>query len=284
MGKLSNLKPAVGSLAPKVHVETLEQRRRVYEQTRSANVEWRAWYKTKQWFRLRHQVLVRDLFTCQQTGVLLSGKYPAPNSPVVDHKVPHRGDPGLFWDINNLQAVSREWHDTVKHAIEMGGHASPHPDWFQPSVIPLTIVCGPPASGKSTYIRDRAGPSDLIIDIDMIASGMAGTESHGWDRERYLNAAIYRRNDIIGSLSRPSKHKAAWLIVGEPKAKWRAWWERKLKPIEIVVIETPERMCVERVKADPGRPYKDNTDGIVRWWLEYDRRRGDTVIAPPGGR
>lgn len=65
------------------------------------------------------QVLTRHLYTCQQTGVLLIGKHPAPNSPVVDHVVPHKGDEGLFWDLSNLQAVSKAYHDSDKRKMEM---------------------------------------------------------------------------------------------------------------------------------------------------------------------
>lgn len=57
-------------------------------------------------------MLERDLYTCQHTGVILTGKAPAANSPIVHHKVPHKGDERLFWDINNLEAVSKEWHDS----------------------------------------------------------------------------------------------------------------------------------------------------------------------------
>ena len=73
---------------------------------------WKAWYKTARWRALRHQVLVRDAYTCQRTGLLLGGKHPAPDSPVVNHKRPHRGDERLFWDPNNLETVSKAVHDS----------------------------------------------------------------------------------------------------------------------------------------------------------------------------
>ncbi len=52
------------------------------------------------------------------TGTLLVGKYPAPNSPVVDHIRRHGGDPELFWDPSNLQALSKEYHDREKQRQE----------------------------------------------------------------------------------------------------------------------------------------------------------------------
>ncbi len=79
---------------------------------------WRRWYKTARWQALRLRVMQRDLYTCQVTGVLLIGKHPAPDSPVVDHRQPHRGDETLFWDEANLMTVSKEWHDGAKQKLE----------------------------------------------------------------------------------------------------------------------------------------------------------------------
>ena len=81
------------------------------------------WLNTSRWQRLRLKVLERDSYICRQTGVLLIGKHPAPDSPVVDHIIPHRGDPALFWDEGNLQSVSKAWHDSTKQRLERRGLA-----------------------------------------------------------------------------------------------------------------------------------------------------------------
>lgn len=82
---------------------------------------WRAWYKTKRWKDLRLEVLVRDAYTCQFPGCrrILGGTYPADDSPVVDHRRPHRGDERLFWERRNLQALCKSpCHDRHKQALE----------------------------------------------------------------------------------------------------------------------------------------------------------------------
>lgn len=75
---------------------------------------WRKWYYTARWRKLAARIRQRDGDVCQQTGVKLIGKRHAPNSPVVDHKIPHNGDERLFWDPENLQTVSKAWHDSEK--------------------------------------------------------------------------------------------------------------------------------------------------------------------------
>lgn len=74
---------------------------------------WKAWYKTRRWKALRLEVLLRDNYTCQRSGVICGGQYPAPDSPVVNHKVPHRGREALFWDADNLETVAKAVHDSA---------------------------------------------------------------------------------------------------------------------------------------------------------------------------
>ncbi|MEQ8292498.1 MAG: HNH endonuclease [Roseovarius sp.] len=93
------------------------------DQERAASQPWRKWYSTAKWAALKKRVHQRDDWVCQQTGVLLIGKHPAPNSPVADHIEPHRGDPELFWDESNVQTVSKSWHDSEKQRQERRGDA-----------------------------------------------------------------------------------------------------------------------------------------------------------------
>ncbi len=121
MGRLKSVRPRLRPAVPS-HVkpiQTGQDRSRARDEAQA----WRRWYKTKRWQSLRVHVLRRDKYECQQTGVLLIGKYPAPNSPVVDHRRPHRGDAKLFWDPENLQAVSKAYHDSTKQSLEKRGLA-----------------------------------------------------------------------------------------------------------------------------------------------------------------
>lgn len=275
-GPASRLRAAPQALAGLARAGEAERLRE-----RDESLEWRRWYKLARWRRLREQVLERDGYVCQRTGVLLVGVYPAPNSPTVDHIVPHRGDPELFWDEDNLQSVAKGWHDSVKQAREHADvPASRHPDWLRPSLVPLTVVCGPPAAGKSHYVAERAGPGELVLDLDVLAHEISGEPVHGWNRDRWRHAALWRRNDLLGRLSRPNDWPAAWLIVSEPRAQWRSWWAEQVQPSEIVVLETPERTCRAQARLDPDRDQLATETAIARWWASYEPRHGDRRIRP----
>lgn len=119
MGRLKSLKPRLELLA-EVGPKRLDAGATA-EQVRSAREPWRPLYRSKRWRALRQVVLKRAGWRCEQTGELLIGKDPEPNSPVIDHKIPHHGDLDLFWDESNLQAVSRAYHDGEKKRLERRG-------------------------------------------------------------------------------------------------------------------------------------------------------------------
>lgn len=73
-------------------------------------------YKTKRWQRVRARQLNRQRYCeCPHHK---GKRVPA---DTVDHKIPHRGDPKLFWDERNLQSMTKPCHDAHKQSQERGG-------------------------------------------------------------------------------------------------------------------------------------------------------------------
>lgn len=156
-----------------------------------------------------------------------------------------------------------------------------HPEDLQPSRIRLALVCGPPASGKSTYAKTNAMPGALIIDLDQIASSLSGQGTHDWDR-RWLVPALGHRNKLLRSLAQATNEwPEAFFIVGEPQSAWRDWWQHKLAPSRVVVLATRPDICWARIASDPGRQStrKSASEGVAIWWAEYKGRPDDEVIA-----
>ncbi|WP_134103054.1 HNH endonuclease signature motif containing protein [Neorhizobium sp. R1-B] len=112
--RLTTLKPKLSTLAPRIGRLPGDEKQRLRD--RDQNVEWRSWYKTARWQKLRWSVLVRDLFTCKMKGC---GRVEADTSKLVaDHKIAHRGDQRLFWDDQNLQCLCKDCHDRLKQREE----------------------------------------------------------------------------------------------------------------------------------------------------------------------
>lgn len=150
---------------------------------------------------------------------------------------------------------------------------------FRPAHVPLTIVCGAAASGKSRWVSEHAGAGDLVIDVDAIACDLAGIPlTHDWNRRQWFTAAMNRRTNLLAKIMNgPTEYPAAWLIAAEPDADARQWWADKVRPAAIVVMETPLEVCLERITADQDRA-AISRDWAADWWRRYERRDGDTVI------
>lgn len=115
MAKLTTLKPVLRPLPHRLgRMEAGEVAR---NRERDGTQEYRRWYKTARWQKLRWQVLVRDSFTCY-----LCGRPEGDTSLLVaDHIKAHKGDAALFWDEANLACTCKLCHDSTKQRMERSG-------------------------------------------------------------------------------------------------------------------------------------------------------------------
>ena len=283
MAKLKNLKPRLSPAPTRLARATDD---RSLDRRRLADTETRKLHKTARWEKLRWSVLQRDQFTCQICGRLEGDT----SKLVCDHVEPHRGTVEKFWS-GPFQTLCKPCHDGQKQKEEVaaraagldvygGKPASYRPEWLRPSVIPLTIVCGPPAAGKNHYVRQHAGSTDLMIDLDAIAHELSGEPMHRWSRDRWLDITLRKRNTMLGQLSKQPGWPAAWLIITEPSAQRRTWWAETMRPKAIVIIEASEAMCMARAAHDADRDQHHTMLMVRRWWSEYRPRSDDQIVRP----
>lgn len=166
----------------------------------------------------------------------------------VDHIVPLAFG-GTDTD-DNVQSLCIPCHAVKSAGEDTGkGGASNHPTWLSPSAVPLTIVCGPPCAGKTTYVRQHADANDLVIDLDEIVAGLRPSHRH-WSGTRdpdLLNRSIRVRNALLGSLARRA-HGKAWFIVAAPTTFERDWWGSQLGG-DVVVLDPGREECKRRALA-----------------------------------
>ena len=216
-------------------------------------------------------MLVRDNYQCQVCGAVVTGR-----NAHVDHIVRKADLPSD--ETSGLQTLCASCHSKKTRKEMSGADASTkwtmHPEWIGRSLISVTLVCGPPASGKSTYVETHKRPNDLVIDLDVIASGMARTTLHGWG-VKWLGPAVRKRNDLIASLSKPGAlgHGKAWIVAAEPEAEKRQWWVDRLGCSKVVVIESPASQCEARIASDQERSMQAGR--ASQWWATYTRRDDD---------
>ena len=62
------------------------------------------------------------------------------------------------------------------------------------------IICGPPGSGKTTFVQKHMQPGDLIIDMDAIVAALTGNKSTHPDYSNVMNTALAVRETIYKSI------------------------------------------------------------------------------------
>jgi predicted kinase len=129
----------------------------------------------------------------------------------------------------------------------------------------VTVVCGPPGAGKTTYVLSRAKRGDLIVDLDRIFEAVSGLPLY--DKPDALAPFVWQARDaILDRLSRPSDITNAWIITSGARRKDRAALAARLRA-EIVVLDTAAEECKRRLVDRPAtRPW--NTL-IEQWWADY---------------
>jgi hypothetical protein len=202
--------------------------------------------------RLRRTNYLCEL--CLEKGITREAK-------IVDHKIPLAF--GGTDDDENTQNLCNECND-FKTAYESASSeaASFHPDWLEPSAVPLGIVCGPPCSGKTTYVAEHRKPEDIVVDLDTIMMTLDPSYRHwtGSLHESLLLRAIRVRNALLGSLQRRAIGRA-WFIITAPTEAERKWWQGKLGG-EIILLHPGIDECKRRA-VKRGTPLA--REGIERW-------------------
>ena len=252
----------------------------------------------------------------------LADEHPVP-AEHLDHIVPHKGDMALFWRRSNWQGLCVTHHG-LKARIEnlyFKGLVSPdalrmdrpsieaalldeaaplsrearnealwHPKWMRKSLVPVTLVAGPPASGKNTLVRTLSKQGDVVIDVDDIGSRMSGVRGKQWPRT-ILDRVAVERNRLLWELGAVTdglhqhyvtcgSHPRVWLIGGEPLARGRQYWVDRLGVDRVIVLDVPIKECERRIRQDVDRRgvEEEHIGWVKRWWNRYSVRSGDEVI------
>lgn len=128
----------------------------------------------------------------------------------------------------------------------------------------LWVVTGPPCVGKSTWVKDRAKPGDLVVDLDRIALALtAETTAHHDYPPHIRKAAIGARKVAVEYALAYSTKGDSYIIHAKPSDKTRARYARR--GAIFVDLDAPWPLLVERAKVERP-PHIWRT--LAEWWNE----------------
>lgn len=127
------------------------------------------------------------------------------------------------------------------------------------------LIAGPPGAGKTTYALEKAGPTDRVVDYDLIKARVGPDKAQAVRLAAEAMAPDYDAGDvyIVRSVADPHDRKGVAIRV---------------KADTVTVLAVPADVATARKQSRDG-PTTD-TSTITQWWDKYAPAPGDTTIQP----
>lgn len=113
------------------------------------------------------------------------------------------------------------------------------------------IVYGAPCSGKSTHVKEHFKAGDIVCDVDRLYSAICYNEEH--QSELYAQKVSSQLYDCMLDMIRDriGEWKNAYVITLANTAEKLEKIKERVKADEVVYIDTPCEVCMERAKDRP---------------------------------
>ncbi|WP_189056074.1 AAA family ATPase [Longimycelium tulufanense] len=148
----------------------------------------------------------------------------------------------------------------------------------------MILVAGSPCAGKSTFVREHMRAGDMVVDYDALIAALGGA-----GRSHFLRRYVIRaRNAILREVAAPNigpgmarlpHARRVWVVKGAPTRQERAEYRERFGA-RVVVVETPERICLARALAERPPEWRDAVSAWFRAYVPDDR---DERVSGGGG-
>lgn len=173
---------------------------------------------------------------------------------VAHHKIPltmqNVNDYSISLNPENIMLVSHRSHNEI------------HARYGFAMLKKVYYVYGAPCSGKTTFVRESKGNSDLVLDIDLIWQAVTGGALY--EKPDALKAAVFAMRDTLLDIvkTRTGKWERAWVIEGGALKSDR---ERRISVLgaEDIFIQCDKETCLQRLASDNTREL------VMEQWRRY---------------
>ncbi len=232
-------------------------------------------YNSKRWITKREYIFSKTFGICERCG--------RPGEEV-HHKIyltpENIHDTGIVYGEDNLELLCRDCHfdehrktnplsNNFKKRVRLTNNGMYFDEEGNPQPVKRWLVCGAPASGKTTYVLDHMDHGDLVIDFNQVGQALS---LQGKDEVPVnLIETVAGVIDYLYRLIIDGKIDARniWIIASLPKDKERDLIAERLDA-SIISIDTDIESCIANIMNDDDCKNKEIKKEILK---NYFRNR-----------
>lgn len=227
-----------------------------------------AFYNSDEWKAVRAAEIEKrrnkndGIVYCEHSGEPLINSY----NIVAHHKTPltmqNVNDYSISLNPANIMIVSQRAHNEIHKRF---GYCTERKVYY---------VYGAPCSGKTTFVNNIKGNSDIVCDVDNIWQCITGGERYEKPNALKFNMFEIRKSILEMIQTRYPRNggwERAFVIEGGAARKPR---EDRIKALgaEPIFIDTDKETCLKRLASDPQRTAAQKAEWekyIAKWFEEY---------------
>ena len=218
-------------------------------------------YTSKEWTEFRALIIQQrtrsDGFVYDEiTGKPIVKAYDIIAHHIVPLTLDNVNDFTISLNPDNIQLVSFKTHNEIH---ERFGTWTRH----------IYLVYGSPLSGKASFVKERAGVHDLIVDIDKIYECITNLPKYTKSNRVYPNVQAVRDSLLETIKFKRGKWVNAWIVSGMPYKGERERFciEYNAEPI---LIECTKEEALLRLESNPnGRDIREYSKHIETWFNRF---------------
>ena len=153
------------------------------------------------------------------------------------------GDPGFAWAKRKVQEIKKEEERNIY------------------------LIMGCSCSGKSTYIRNNASPSDLVFDFDKVHQALSISKTH--EHNSIIKDYVFEVRDTIFNKIKRDNNITAWIINSSPLKEVRKKLVEELDA-KVIYIQRDKEECLKTAENERPAEWKEYINNYFEKFDGFD--------------